>query len=370
LGLWAAFMRCGDPASLSLTTEKMLHQVDGKPYRLGDAATGYYLLDFTRPEVQKVIHDLARRFVRRYKPDLVKFDFGYEIPALDTIVPHDMNLAGERMLAKGLEIVVRAMREENPDIVVMYYHLSPLFNEYLDLHSPDDLGFNKGEYDLEANRRFFFGSLCGEFGMPTYGSSGYDWATAPEIWFDSVVVGTVGSIVSFAPSDDSGGKYTPQIIAKYNGMTQLVRPTNQFTVQPLDPVFVFATRGAHASSWVRFEDGKPMVAALRTQRLDGGPGKPEFGGIVQTTASMVVASKTDDPLNRASRLGIVPYGDGVVTLQREVNASAHAKVTEHCFGGKSHIRDTEVQGGTLSIPLRQKIDGDPVEWLEVEFSRA
>ena len=67
-----------------------------------------------------------RRFARRYKPDLVKFDFGYEIPALDTVAPHDMNWAGERMLWKGLDVVTKAMREENPDIVVMYYELSPL----------------------------------------------------------------------------------------------------------------------------------------------------------------------------------------------------------------------------------------------------
>jgi len=31
-----------------------------------------------------------------------------------------MNWAGERLLWKGLDVVVKAMREENPDIVVMY----------------------------------------------------------------------------------------------------------------------------------------------------------------------------------------------------------------------------------------------------------
>ena len=135
----------------------------------------------------------------------MKFDFGYEIPALDTVAPRDMSWAGERLLWKGLDVVVKALREENPDIVVMYYELSPLFTEHLDLHSPDDLFMATGEFDLEANRRFFFSSLCGEFGMPTYGSSGYDWVSAPSIWFDSVAVGTLGCLASFygsaAPGD-------------------------------------------------------------------------------------------------------------------------------------------------------------------------
>ena len=150
--------------------------------------------------------------------------------------------------------------------------------------------------DQEANRRFFFSGLCGEFGMPTYGSSGYDWASGPEIWFDSVAIGTLGSLATLSGPDDAGGRPSPQILAKYNGLAHLVRPTNQFTVEPLDPVFDSAIRGARSSSWVRLEDGQAVLVALRTQRLDGGPGRNEFGGIVNTTASVVVASKTADAL--------------------------------------------------------------------------
>jgi hypothetical protein len=276
-----------------------------------------------------------------------------------------MQWAGERMLAKGLDVVVKAMREEHPDIVVMYYQLSALFTEYLDLHSIDDLGMNKGEYALEANRRFFFCGLCGEFGMPTYGSSGYDWASAPEIWFDSVAIGTIGSIVSFDPSDDAGGKATPAILAKYNGLTHLVRQSTEFTVQPLDPVFVFAARGGHASSWVRFEHGKAVLAALRAPGLDGETGKTEFGDILSTQASVVVASRSDDALDHATKLAVVPYGKGQLTVRRQSMESV-AEITEHYFGGGSHVSRVQIQNSSLMIPLRQTGDnGTPVEWLEI-----
>jgi hypothetical protein len=103
-----------------------------------------------------------------------------------------MNWAGERMMHKGLEVIVKAMQHEHPDIAIMYYELSPLFADYFDLHSLDDMFMAKGEYELEPNRRIFFSGLCGEFGMPTYGSSGYDWDSQREIWFDSVATGTIG----------------------------------------------------------------------------------------------------------------------------------------------------------------------------------
>src|SRR6185312_9573339 len=148
IGLWAALMRCEKPSEIGLTEDQMLKKADGTPVVSG-GETKYFILDFTQPEVAKVLSELARKFIRRYKPDLVKFDFGYELPAVSQAAPKDKHWAGERMMWKGLDVVITAMREENPDLVVMYYQLSPLFLEYFDLHSPDDLFLNSGEYDIE-----------------------------------------------------------------------------------------------------------------------------------------------------------------------------------------------------------------------------
>lgn len=368
IGLWAAFMRCEDPAELGLTSAQMLRKTDGQPFIAGGGSTKYYILDFTRPEVESVLRDRARKFVRRYQPDLVKFDFGYEIPALDTAAPADMNWAGERLLWKGLDVVVKAMREENPDIVVMYYELSPLFTEYFDLHSTDDLFMATGEFDLEANRRFFFSSLCGELGMPTYGSSGYDWVSTPSIWFDSAAIGTLGCLGSFYGTDEAGGKPTAERIAKYNGLTHLLRLSNNFSVLPLDAVFEAPTRGAHASSWARLENGEAVLVALRQRRLDGKPGMGRFGELVLTTASVVIASKTQDRLGCAPRLGVVPYGEGRLTLRRDSRTTVTAEATDHYFGGRSNTSHLTVREGVIEIPLRERgDDGSLVEWIEIEI---
>jgi hypothetical protein len=360
LGFWAAFMRCENPAVLGLTPSHMLRRTDGQPYKPGS----YYLLDFTQPEVASVLRERAMTFVRRYKPNLVKFDFGYEIPALDAVAPSDMSWAGERLLWKGLDVVASAMREENPDIVVMYYGLSPLFTEHLDLHSPDDLFMATGEFDLEANRRFFFSSLCGEFGMPTYGSSGYDWVSGPSIWFDSVAVGTLGCLASFYGSAAPDDGATPERVAKYNGLTHLVRPSNQFSIVPLDADYEAPTRGAHASSWARMENGEVVLVALRKQRIAGGMGTGKFRDLVSTSASVVVAARSSGSIARATQLGVVPYGDGELTVKLEAAASAQA--TEHYFGGGRQTKSLAIEKGYLRVPLRERGEnGAIVEWIEI-----
>ena len=365
IGLWAAFIRCQDPAALGLDLSHMLSGPDGKPI-VTNMNAPYYILDFTQPAVQAKIRERARRFARRYRPDLIKFDFGYEMPPIELSAPKDMRFAGERLLLKALEVVVGAVREENPDIVVMYYNLSPLFVDYIDQHSPDDPFVAAGEYWMELNRRFFFSSVMCELGVPTYGSNGYDWTSAPDIWFDSVASGTLGSMQSFA-GDEQNSAPTPDAIAKYNGLTNLVRQEIIATVLPLDAEYVAPQTGAHASSWVRVEEGRVVLAAFREHRLDGRKGVCRFEDLISTTATVVVASRTSDSLSRSSKLGLVPYGDGEIRLRRDAGSSA--QVSEHMFDGKVHRRQVPLSGGELRLSFRERGEGGvPVEWLEIDIA--
>jgi hypothetical protein len=260
------------------------------------------------------------------------------------------------------------MREANPDIVVMYYCLSPLVLKYLDLHCPDDLFMAAGEYDLEANRRFFFSSLMGELGMPTYGSGGYDWASMPSIWFDSAMVGTLGSLNSFI-GDEEDQMPKPELAAKYNGLCQVLRSSNTFRIEPVDAEYFEVVRGAHTPSWARFENDELVAVALRTHRLDGSDGPATYGEVVETSAPVVVASKTEDGIAKSASLAVVPYGQGELTLHRANSQTAEARVIEHYFGGATKEIRVAISAGTLRLPLREKNDsGSTVEWLEVNLS--
>ncbi|MFN8009394.1 MAG: hypothetical protein U0V70_20660 [Terriglobia bacterium] len=372
LGLWSAFMRLEDPAELGLTKSHMLRKADGTAFEIRQSSPieshPFHIMDFTQPEVQEVIRKLAKDFIKRYNPDFIKFDFGYELPVLDEAAPHDMNWAGERILLKGLQIVVEAMREENPDIVVMYYSLSPLLIDYIDVHSPDDLMISLGEYDLESNRRFFFSSLLGEIGMPTWGSGGYDWLTSPEIWFDSAPLGTLGSLGSFS-SPDPHGLATPERVAKFNGLKETLRLSETFSIVPLDADYYGPVRGAHTSSWLRFENGELVMAALREYRLTGGKGSKRYQDQMETTTSVVVSSKTSDGISKTSRLAVVPFGEGELRLRRE-DQSSGLIMTEHYFPRGARSAELKTQNGELRIPLREKSeDGTLIEWIDIEVQR-
>ncbi len=373
IGMWAALMRCERPADLGLTVDHMLKLPDGKPYLANFSNLQYYILDFTQPSVAKVLGDLARRFMRRYKPDLLKFDFGYELPAVGVAAPKDKSWSGERMMLKGLETVIKAMREENPDLVVMYYNLSPLFLDYFDLHSPDDLYQAAGEYDVEANRRYYFSSLLGPLGIPTYGSTGYDWASAPNIWFDSSAVGSIGSLNDFQ-GDEEDESATPELIARYNGIAQALRSTCTFEILPIGTIDEAPTLGAHARSWARFEEGQLVLLAQRP---------PEPGVVnplwqpaeidrrvkdaVQAAVPVVVASKTAESLARAATLAVVPYGGGEVVIRRE--QGTRAEIRSHYLGGAVGVEHAPVEGGRLKLTVAERDGaGKPLEWIEIRIA--
>ena len=373
IGVWAALMRCEHPAELGLTTEHMLKKPDGQPFTVSwDDSPAYYIMDFTQPEVAKVLEDVARKFMRRYKVDLLKFDFGYEMPSVADAAPLDKKWTGERLMWKGLDVLINAMRKENPDLVVMYYNLSPLFLDYFDLYSPDDLFENAGEYDVEANRRFFFSSLLGQLGVPTYSSTGYDWASTSNIWFDAAALGTIGSMNDFK-ADEQGEGCTPELAARYNGQTHVLRPTATFEILPLDYVPEAPTLGAHARSWARIEAGQLVLLAFRppvpgdSRPLARQTDDPRVKGAVLSSTPVVVASKTGDSIASSGNLAIVPYGDGEIVIRRQ--SGTKAEIISHYFGETATRSHASIENGQLKITvLERNPAGKPLEWIEVHIS--
>jgi hypothetical protein len=368
IGLWAALMRCERPADFGLTEANMLQTPEGKPFVVGD----YYLFDFTQPEVENVLTEVVRKFIRRYKPDVFKFDFGYELPALSVAAPRDQKWAGELLMRKGLDIVINAMRKENPDLVVMYYSLSPLFLDYFDLHSLDDLWMDFGDYDVEANRRLFFSSLMGRLGVPTYGSTGYDWSSSPAIWFDSAANGTIGTLNDFA-GDEKNEKSTREQIARYNGVAKTLRSSNVFEIAPIGNVAYAAVRGAHAWSWARFEHGELVLMAYRPPSEDGdiftsSSSDSRVKDTVQANFPVIVSSRTDQDITQCEQLAIAPYGEGTLALRRL--AGRKAEIRSHFFRDpvttEAPVKIAMIENGRLILNVEaSNSEGQPLEWIEV-----
>lgn len=371
VGLWAAFLRCDDPATHGLTTADLLRGRDGRPIVLGPAEAPYFLFDVTRAGVRDVLRQRIAAFVARYRPALVKFDFGYEIPDLSQCAPADPAYGGERLLGLALEVVVGALRAADPDIVVMYYALSPLFAPYVDVHSVDDLWLNAHEYHAEAGRRLFFSRLLADLGVVSYGSGGYDWVHQADIWLDSVAAGPLGMLGAFT-RDLSDSSCPPSLVALHNGLARLSRRSTRFRLDAIGGGGLGPVTGARSSSWVRLENGVPVLVVLRPHDHLGAPGVREYGGLVTTDVAVAVGVLGDDisddgdggGLAGARRIGVVALAAGRVVLPF-IGDGEPVSVAVHTLGGG---REESVQQGTadgLALDLPSGDDGDPVTWVEL-----
>ena len=364
VGLWAAFMRTDDPTTIGLQQRHLMHDLDGRPIRKDNdfERQPYYLFDISQPEVQEALAERIAAFVRRYDPDLVKFDFGYELPSLSVAAPADPAFGGELLLRRGLDVLVGALRDAKPDIAVMYYSLSPLFLDYLDQHCHDDMYLCVDEYAVEGNRRLFFSSILGELGIPTYGSGGYDWRSMRDLWFDSAIAGPVGSLNGFE-CDEHGEDITPELAAIYNGLSAVARRTTSFRVDPVSPVSLGSVTGARSSSWLRYEQDALVMACVRAADA-----KSEVVGAagLRADTTVVVASFDDAPLGSTSRIGVVPFGDGTVSIARE-RRDGSARTTLHLLDGSRVAGTANVRDGAVHVTVADRAGGVPLEWIEIEL---
>lgn len=376
IGLWAAFLRTTDPTAVGLGGEHLMRDVTGAVLvnRTLFAPEPYGLLDPSHPRVQQVLAELIQRFVARYSPDLVKFDFGYELPGLGESRPYDADFAGERLLHKALEVVVGALRAAKPEIAIMYYSLSPLLFPFVDQHSHDDQYLAVDDYDLEGNRRGFFSSLLAERGLSVYPSGGYDWRTMPQIWLDSAVLGPVGSLNAF-DGDEHGDGADPVAIALFNGLAALTRPPAPCRIDPLSAPSVGGLRGAGSRSWLRYERGQLVTAAVR--REDNGRLPTDCP--IRPDGNVVVASLDARSIGSADRIGVVSVGPARVVIQHESARAATALA--HCSDGSRRTFTMQASADRVELTLDPIAWSAPgaeadasaapvfVEWTEISFGR-
>ena len=108
-----------------------------------------------------------------------------------------------------------------------------------------------------------------------------------------------------------------------------------------------------------------MLVALRERRLDGRKGAGQFRDLIQSNTSVVVASKTNQGIEKASHLAVVPFGMGELILKRTGEVRS-VVVTEHYFGGGEKTNLQTVHNGRLRLPVREKATGGAlIEWIEI-----
>ena len=363
VGLWAAFLRCENPSLVGLTEDHLMKGRDGQVLWFAHQTARYGIYDISQDKVAEVLGRLARDFMRRYRPDLIKFDFGYELPTLDVSCPANPVYRGEALLRRGLEVLLGAMKAENPELVVFYYGLSPLLAPYYDLHSTDDMVYCPRDYDVEGNRRMNLAAFLGECGMPVSSSTGYDWATASDLWFDAAALGVPGTLLPFGP-DEAGGGPSAEVIARFNGLAALARPSATYQFETLGGHPHGGHRAMTTAGWRRLEQGKTVLLALR-------PGSRVAG--LETEGQLVLASFDEALLDGAQgttrHFGFVGWPGSSFRLAAARPTSW--TVTQHWLGAEATQMNLSVPEaatpGTLDFRWPD-IGPHALEWVEFQGS--
>lgn len=371
--LWVTPLRCHSTELIGLEPRHLLRQASGAASQ-NATANSYSILDVSQSEVVDNVTGRLQAMMRRYRPGFIKFDFGYEMPPLALGAPADMSYAGEQLLLKAAQLLSSTVRAVDPDVVILYYGLSPFMVPYTDLTSPDDTFASGGDYDLEINRRIYFSSLLGELGMPTYGSGGYDWQSMPSIWFDTVLSGPLGAIAD-PRGDERGQGPTPAMVALFNGLRAVARRSTNFSIEAfsLDPVS--PVKGARSASWIRREHGEIVGISMRHEPWMGSPGAGKIAGILEATMNVVATSMTADSLTRATAIAIVPLADGQFRMRRDRGFGARRSgsgnfplLTEHFADGSTAVRRGHMDNGWCTVDLRTKSSTrSPLQWCELKF---
>ena len=86
---------------------------------------------------------------------------------------------------------------------------------------------------------------------------------------------------------------------------------------------------------------------------------------IEATAPLVVASREKAGLHSAQQLGLVPFGEGELTLKHD-GANSRFAIRRHLFGGAIEEGFASIANGVLKVSFKEQGEnGKPIEWIEI-----
>jgi len=206
LGFWQPAGWLDHPERVGLSTKDLVVGMDGQPRRVAwdtnPRSRSHYCLDPSSPSAVEFLRRRTISLMKKYRPVLLKLDFGYGLPSPNAGVPRDPSLRGERYSLCLLEIIAGAARSINRDVAIEYYSLHPAVRSIADVVALDDLG-DAGNEEALGHRQWSIWSGLGASKSNIMASSGYDWNADAEVVLDSAVIGIPGALLSRTMDDGS-----------------------------------------------------------------------------------------------------------------------------------------------------------------------
>jgi len=312
-GIWETLAWVDDPYALGLNNDDLILNRQGIPCRgswnFDPFGSGRYLLDVSSEKARTFLAERTRRVMRELKPKLIKLDFGYGISNANVGVPRNPDLRGERYSYTLARTIVDAAKSIDPEVTIMYYCLSPLFQPLFDMVSLDDQGDLWYDHADGHDQWSIWASLLSHHQVALNASSGYDWRTDDEIILNTAVLGSPGSVLGNKLHDN---KPVPD---RYFNRRYAINRWYRKTVQ-WEPAWLNSDLGGmetrmQLNCWGRTEkiNGQDALTALalRPRNREGLNGA--LTSTYQWTGRWALIAQDQHDITTSEKLAVIPFDD-------------------------------------------------------------
>ncbi|GEP97052.1 hypothetical protein CCY01nite_33120 [Chitinophaga cymbidii] len=347
IGIWETVGWIKDTAAAGLGVHDLIVDTAGKPclanWNFDPSGDAYYCLDVSSPRTRAFLQERTRKVMRTLKPRLIKLDFGYGMPNPNMGAPRDPKYRGERSSWEMVRLIAEAAKSIDPEVIILYYGISPLWAPLVDMVSLDDQG--DLWYDTRQGHAEWsmWASLLSQQNVAISGSSSYEWRTDDEVLMNTIILGSPGAVL---PTELENGDPVPDrflnrrlAVNKWYRRTILWKPAwlNSHTGSMEAP--------PRLRCWGRLEHfaGKDVLTALTLREDD----HKQLADI-QWSGNWGLVAQDDRAVTASARLAVIPFSEGKLNIPC---ARKPSKVTKLNMQGTTSADNWSWSQGRLTITV-------------------
>lgn len=348
IGIWETVGWIKDTAAAGLGVNDLIKDTKGKPclanWNFDPSGDAYYCLDISSPRTRAFLQERTRKVMRQLKPRLIKLDFGYGMPNPDMGVPKDPKFRGERSSYEMVRLIAEAAKSIDPNVIILYYGISPLWAPLVDMVSLDDQG--DLWYDTRQGHAEWsmWASLLSKQNVAISGSSSYEWRTDDEVLMNTIILGSPGAVL---PTElENGDPVPPRFLNRRLAVNKWYRRSILW-----EPAWLNSHAGSMEAPpklrcWGRMERiaGKDVMTAL-TLREDA---NKQLDEDIRWTGNWGLIAQDDQAITTSTRLAVIPFSEGKLELPCPRKP---LKVTKLNMQGTSQADNWSWSQGRLTITV-------------------
>jgi hypothetical protein len=240
-----------------------------------------------------------------------------------------------------MKIIAKVAREENPNVIIMNYGISPLWLPVTDMISLDDQGDLWYELKQGHAEWSIWASLLSQSGVMVSGSSSYNWNDDKEILLNTAIIGVPGASLPIEAANEENMNRRLALNTWYR------RPVKW------EPAWFNSHTGNYnqppsINCWGRKEQGELTALALRENASM--PDKKNVPGHIAFKGRWALLSQDEHSIYQAKQLAVIPFDAGMISIKSAKPISIKRMNTK----GEQPFANYKYSNGMLTVKISER----------------